>query len=99
MKDKSYHNLAWTLCDSEVKAQRQVSCRQVYRRHIERVAGGPPRDLALRSMAEGHLEAGDGRTLALIRVCHDTDAGQSLTCWLLSTGQESTAVRREIKAR
>lgn len=37
-------------------------------RACEPEAGSPPQAMALRSMAEGHLEAGDGRTLALIRV-------------------------------
>lgn len=41
-----------------------------------------------KSMAEGHLEAADGGRLALIRVCHGADAGQSLTCWLPSSGEE-----------
>lgn len=76
------------------------SLSTAHRAHAsEAKAGSPPQGLALRSMAEGHLEAGDGRTLALIRLCHDTDAGQSLTCWLPSTGRESTAVRGEFKAR
>lgn len=34
----------------------------------EAEVGNLPQALARRSMAEGHLEAGDGRTLALIRV-------------------------------
>lgn len=36
----------------------------------EAEAGSPPQAVALRSMAESHLEAGGGRTLALIRVWH-----------------------------